>query len=1355
MAIRQPLGTVISDPDSITTEIGLALANGGVYAIQTTQDVYVTQVTENVYRQTINTTVNSPGGTTPGEVQFFDGRGFAADSAFKYDAATDSLSLRGNLNIVGNINLTGGVNGVGRLDLGTPSTFTIAGGNPGDVLSTDGLGNISWLAAEGATYSNANVVALLPVYTGNLTAGNAFLGNSVVSQYYTGTLVTPAQPNITSVGTLTSLSVSGPVTTGSMSVNGTIISSGNIQGSNISTTGNIIGLDLSINNITATGNLTLSQSILASKVTATHFGDGGNLTNINGNNIVGGVSTAGSANFANVANSVAGANVSGTVASATHAQSADVALSVSGSGVVGNVSTAVFAYTAGVANSVAGANVVGDVTSAITANFANYAGNVTVAAQPNITSVGTLTGLAVSGITTLGSNANVKITGGTAGQTIVTDGAGNLIWTTVSGGNDSNFANFAGNVTVAAQPNITSVGNLTGLNVDGIANLGPNSNVKITGGVTGQVLSTDGAGNLIWATVNDSTASNGSTSTEVNASNVTTVIGGTTVQTIAVNGVTITGNANVSGNVAASYFIGNGSQLTDITGANIIGDVTSAITANFANYAGNVTVAAQPNITSVGNLTGLNVDGITNLGLVGNVSITGGATGQVLTTDGSGILSWTTISTTEASNGTSSTQVNASNITNVIGGTTIQTIDANGVTITGNANVSGNVNASYFVGNGSQLTDINGANIIGDVTSAITANFANYAGNVTVADQPNITSVGELTGITSTGVANFIGASNVALGPVTNIHIDGGATGQVLSTDGSGTLSWVTVAAGGLPLANGTSQIDIPAADGDVEITAGSNAWTFGTNGGLTLPGANYTATSPVSVRAEYGFIVHPSHNTGGTGPELAISYNDGIEITPLTNDYLAGGTTAAPLFIQGSYNTTAGVVPGSVYVSPGRNTTDSTWGNVEIGSLGGIVKLRGDQIDLGDVAKINIDGGGAGQVLTTDGFGGLSWTSGSAGYSDADVAVYLPTYTGNLAGGNLVLSGTTSKIEAAGTIAILPSVGNTVDLGTTQLLGDITPVNAQGGNVGSALKPFFDGHFVNLNADNIIGDGGNIANIQGANVIGNVTSAITANFANFAGNVTVNAQPNITSVGTLTSLAVDGTTNLGAVGNVTITGGATGQVLTTNGSGVLSWAAAAGASFYDMKTDVIPHEVQYRDYDTSLGGASPLVTVTTRADASALKFGDVLQLLVYNTIANKPTGTLVEYVWGRDTTSGTYIWTQNVTLNSDNGISIDNYKTPLFGRSTSSDISFRFATQAFPVSSAKTFTTSNLPLSGSVGSTTLILTVTNSATITWPTGTKWPEGTPPTLGNGTHVVSLMTYDGGVTFLAAALTSYA
>lgn len=42
-------------------------------------------------------------------------------------------------------------------------------------------------------------------------------------------------------------------------------------------------------------------------------------------------------------------------------------------------------------------------------------------------------------------------------------------------------------------------------------------------------------------------------------------------------------------------------------------------------------------------------------------------------------------------------------------------------------------------------------------------------------------------------------------------------------------------------------------------------------------------------------------------------------------------------------------------------------------------------------------------------------------------------------------------------------------------------------------------------------------------------------------------------------SLAVTGTTDLGAVSNVTITGGTSGQVLTTDGAGNLSFSTASG----------------------------------------------------------------------------------------------------------------------------------------------------------------------------------------------------
>lgn len=84
----------------------------------------------------------------------------------------------------------------------------------------------------------------------------------------------------------------------------------------------------------------------------------------------------------------------------------------------------------------------------------------------------------------------------------------------------------------------------------------------------------------------------------------------------------------------------------------------------------------------------------------------------------------------------------------------------------------------------------------------------------------------------------------------------------------------------------------------------------------------------------------------------------------------------------------------------------------------------------------------------------------------------------------------------------------------------------------------------------------GNLAVTQNVTVGGNVTvqGSINANL----GNVVVE------------NLTVEGQSNLGAVGNITITGGSNNYVLRTNGSGSLTWANiqseianAAGANTY------------------------------------------------------------------------------------------------------------------------------------------------------------------------------------------------
>lgn len=134
----------------------------------------------------------------------------------------------------------------------------------------------------------------------------------------------------------------------------------------------------------------------------------------------------------------------------------------------------------------------------------------------------------------LGAVGNVRITGGTNGQFLSTNGSGVLSWSSGPIAN-ANYAAYAGNVTIAGQGNITSLGTLTGLTSGGIVNfttasnvsLGSNANVKITGGGAGNVLTTDGAGNLTWSspTSGNTVILNGNTSANLDFSvNSTTLI---------------------------------------------------------------------------------------------------------------------------------------------------------------------------------------------------------------------------------------------------------------------------------------------------------------------------------------------------------------------------------------------------------------------------------------------------------------------------------------------------------------------------------------------------------------------------------------------------------------------------------------------------------------------------------------------------------------------------------------------------------------------------------------------------------------------------------------------------------------
>lgn len=267
-------------------------------------------------------------------------------------------------------------------------------------------------------------------------------------------------------------------------------------------------------------------------------------------------------------------------------------------------------------------------------------GNVSVTSNVNANIVTSNT------ITSIGNLSAGNIIGANLISGNYFSGNGSLL-TSINGANvsgtvpNANYASYAGNITISAQSNITSLGTLTGLTSNGVVNftntsnvtLGNISNIHISGGSSGYVLQTDGAGNLSWSSV-------GSSSGNANIGGSNTQIffndnGSNTLGTSA----NLTFNSSTK-TLTVDKISGNGSLLSSITGGNVTGYVAFATSADSATVAGTVTTNAQPNITSVGTLTGLTVSGSVNLGSVANVKISGGSSNYILKTDGAGNLSW-------------------------------------------------------------------------------------------------------------------------------------------------------------------------------------------------------------------------------------------------------------------------------------------------------------------------------------------------------------------------------------------------------------------------------------------------------------------------------------------------------------------------------------------------------------------------------------------------------------------------------------------------------------------------------------------------------------------------------------------
>jgi hypothetical protein len=625
--------TVGSGNVSLFTSSDLAPANAVVGTGLNTPNTYV--LNSGVATASLaGGSASTPGGGNT-QIQFNDG-GILNGSANLVITGGNTVTLTGNFsasNVAGGNLVTANNITVSNIsNLGAVGNVRITGGTAFDVLvTTDGAGNLAWGTIQfNSIYSGTSNVAV--ALDGNVTTSVGGVANVLT--------VTGTGANLT--GTL---SVSSNANVGNLGTGGLITATGNISGGNLISNGII----------TATGNVTAPNFI------------GNVVGNISGNLSVNGSNTEVIFNDSGLAN----ANAGFTFNKATGL------VSVTGNGTFGNV---------------IGGNLVS----------ATYlSGTLITGAQPNITSTGTLTSISVSG------NANI----GNFGTAGLITAVGNI-----TGGNISGTL-LTGTLVTTSQPNITTVGTLTSLQVSG--NITPTADqVYNLGNATNAFKDLYLSGNTIYIGTSTITATN---------NGVVISTGNATPVTMKPAGA----NTQIQYNDDGAF----GGQNTFT-----FNELTSTLTAN--NFIATSTA---------------------NLGNAGNVKITGGTANYVLQTDGSGNLSWT------AQTGGGNSTYGDSNVVTLLG-----TFGSNSISTTGNI-TAGNINTKFLLNSvqtgisaaGSDVSTAtalgNTINIVTTVTSGTGVKLPSALAGMTVYitnTSANSLIIYPLTGAINSAAANFIQPAN-------------------------------------------------------------------------------------------------------------------------------------------------------------------------------------------------------------------------------------------------------------------------------------------------------------------------------------------------------------------------------------------------------------------------------------------------------------------------------------------------------------------------------------------------------------------------------------------------------------------
>ena len=411
---------------------------------------------------------------------------------------------------------------------------------------------------------------------------------------------------------------------------------------------------------------------------------------------------------------------------------------------------------------------------------------------------------------------------------------------------------------------------------------------------------------------------------------------------------------------------------------------------------------------------------------------------------------------------------------------------------------------------------------------------------------------------------NLIVSELTELGPIGNVTITGGTSGQVLTTDGSGGLSFAdntTDSAAPMPyiIVSGESYV-VP------ENFQGLYSEAIEINGTLEVDG----------ILIEVGTSQNAAPNEVYYDNNGTLTGNSGFTFLPSTGN----------LSLPGNVSITGDIIP-SANVTYDLGSTTSRWKDLY---------LSGTSIFLG---TSSIAENGDGNIVLTNGDGG-TWTFGGSADLDSSKIANGTSNVSVLLNGDIRVgsAGNANVLNVDGS-GVLTTTGNVVPLGVktdnyyyangdaivfgTSAAGSNTQVQYNNnGDFGAEAAFTYDQSTNTLSADNVAGtlataaqpnitslgtlsalgvngtvtavaftantgvftgDAGGLSNVVAANISGTVATATTA------GTVTTAAQPNITSTGTLTSLTVSGNSTSGNV----IASSGTMQYGTNPGSGVIS----------------------------------------------------------------------------------------------------------------------------------------------------------------------------------------------------------